>query len=78
MKRKYKPLTAPVKFDWSNPWKFRLDQHVYVWGFNQESSFRILDRMQLGPANFPHYLVCSHEGDLWTVPQIHLSSKPLS
>ena len=78
MRKKYKPLTAPIKFDWTDPYKFRPGQYVYVWGFSQEFSFRVLSQSQLGPAGFPHYIVSSHEGDLWTVPQLHLSTKPLT
>lgn len=78
MRKKYRPLTSPVRFDWSNPFKFQLGAHVYVWGFDQTFSFRILSQSQLGPAGFPHYVVSSHEGEIWTVPQLHLSTRPLT
>jgi len=77
MKNRYRSLPTPTKVDPENPWKFYVGTLVYCWGFPGELSFRIVDRLQLGPANFPHYLIESIEGDKWTVPQMHLSRNPI-
>ena len=78
MRKKYKPLTSPKKFDWGNPWQFQVGQHAYVWGFDQEFSFTITAQLTLGPADFPHYVVTSYKGEAWTVPQLHLSRQPIA
>ena len=78
MRKKYKALTAPKKFDWGNPWQFSVGQSAYVWGFDQEFSFTVTAQLTLGPANFPHYVVTALNGDTWTVPQLHLSRQPIT
>lgn len=70
-----KRRTTPI--DTSSPWKFHVDQAVYVWGFDQEFTFTVAEKLKLGPANFPHYIVTSIDGEKWTVPQMHLSRKPI-
>ena len=78
MRKKYKPLTSPKKFDWGNPFQFHVGQSAYVWGFDQEFSFTITAQVLLGKANFPHYVVTSIKGETWTVPQMHLSRQPIT
>lgn len=74
---KYKYTAVATQFDQSNPWKFHVGQAVYVWGFSQEISLTIKEQKLLGTLNFPHYVVEELNGDLWTVPQMHLSRKPI-
>ena len=74
---KYKYRAVATKFDRSNPWKFHVGQAVYVWGFSQDISLTIKEQKLLGTLNFPHYVVEELNGDLWTVPQMHLSRKPI-
>lgn len=77
LKYKYKAPSVATQFDRSNPWKFHVGQAVYVWGFRQDISLTIKEQKLLGTLNFPHYVVEELNGDLWTVPQMHLSRKPL-
>lgn len=76
-KKKFKPRVQPCAFDPAKPHKFRIGEDVWVWGFREGTPFRIRERSLLGPASFPHYTVQSASGELWIVPQLHLSRKAL-
>jgi len=60
-----------------HPWRYRIGQYVHVWGFSQDLSFRIIGGELLGEYRWPHYHLEAPDGDKWTVPQMHLSSKSL-
>lgn len=68
---------TPVTDSCPYPWRYRIDQWVHVWGFNQEFSFRIVGGELMGKWAWPHYRVISPEGEEWTVPQMHLSTRSL-
>lgn len=57
------------------PFRFNAGQCVYVYGWNQDFSVRIIRRSQ----NFmwPVYEIEEMNGDRWNVSQLLLSSKPI-
>jgi hypothetical protein len=62
-----KPLTAP--------WRFRAGQIVYVHSHDQDRSYLIVDGFL--HKGMPHYKILGYQ-EIWTVPQCHLSTKPLT
>ena len=74
--RRKRRLGLP-SFDRQNPWQFSLNQLVYCWGFSGGMSVQIVDRHIEGPYGAPHYSVKTFSGEVWKVPQLHLSTTPI-
>lgn len=58
------------------PWAFIVGQTVYVVGRPQSDAYQVVGGELW--KNFPHYRLIDAWGAVWRVPQIHLSSKPIS
>ena len=60
----------------SYPWRFKLGDGAYVLGRPQDRSLEVVGgELWMG---FPHLLLRDHEDDIWRVPQLHCSSKPIT
>ncbi|MGA0706332.1 MAG: hypothetical protein ACO3P8_12350 [Steroidobacteraceae bacterium] len=58
----------------SHPWRFRVGEWVHVRGFGGLTA-RIEDGFL--HRGMPHFHVRTTIGDVWRVPQIHVSSNPV-
>lgn len=57
-----------------HPWRYRLGEWVHVRGFGG-----LTVRIEGGffHRGLPHYRVRTTVGDIWTIPQLHISSNPI-
>lgn len=58
------------------PWRFKVDQEVYVRGWSQETPCRVVHKMH-ADGMFPHYEITDFLGGRWLISQLELSSKPI-
>lgn len=66
--------SAPGEFK-QYPWKFRLDQTVYVRAFG-DTPLYVVGGFLDGRLNFPHYMLKDSEGNEVAVPQVAVSGNP--
>ena len=66
--------SAPGEFK-QYPWKFRLDQTVYVRAFGNTPLY-VVGGFFEGRLNFPHYKLKDSEGNEVAVPQVAVSGTP--
>ncbi len=58
------------------PWKYRIGQRLYVRGWPLSDTVQVLGgELWVG---CPHYLALDGDGKTWRLPQLHVSSKPIS
>lgn len=55
----------------AQPWRFVPGDVAYVRGWNQSVTVTIVSQLQ--SLRWPHYLAEDYDGNLWQLPQIHLS-----
>lgn len=58
------------------PWRFQVGDQVWVRGWKDDHA-RIVSR-QITGNGWPHYRVIDEIGAEFIVPQIHISSRPIS
>lgn len=58
------------------PWRFQIGDQVWVRGWNAEHA-RIISK-RITSNGWPHYRVVDEIGAEYIVPQIHISSRPIS
>lgn len=59
----------------AQPWRFSVGDVAYVRGWSQAVTVTIVSQLQ--SLRWPHYLVEDYDGNLWQLPQIHLSRSPI-
>lgn len=59
----------------SQPWRFSVGDTAYVRGWSATATVKIVSQLQ--SLRWPHYLAEDYDGNLWQLPQIHLSYSPI-
>jgi len=58
------------------PWRYHIGQRLYVRGWPLSDTVQVVGgELWIG---CPHYLALDMDGKTWRLPQLHVSSKPIS
>lgn len=72
---KHGPLSPEPGHMQAHPWRFTLNQHVYIAGRSPISTFQVIGGSLY--RGFPHLHVTDVLGHIYRIPQLAASSKPI-